>query len=83
MNINSGPRQHCRAWLRTIHELYEEVEVITYCSSMNANQSAVALYERAENALPPHPRVNIPLSHPAIRFELERITGESDYDDLR
>lgn len=47
MNINSGPRQHCRAWSRTIHELYEEVEVITYCSSMNANQSAVALYARA------------------------------------
>lgn len=83
MNTNSGPRPHCRTWSRAIHELYEEVEGIFYCSSMNANQDAVALYEPAEDALPTHPRVNIPLSHPAIRFELERMAGELGYDDLR
>jgi hypothetical protein len=82
-SINSGPRPRCRAWSRAIHGLYEGVEGILYCSSTNADREALALYERAEDALPAHPRLNVPLSHPAIRFELERMADDLGYDDLR
>ena len=55
MAINSGSRPRARRWSRTIYKAYPVIEGILYCSSMDGNQPAVALYERASSALPPQP----------------------------
>lgn len=51
MAINTGPRVRARKWSRAIYDAFVRVEGLWYCSSMNANQPAILLYERAEDAL--------------------------------
>lgn len=79
MNINSGPRGMARAWSRTIHEAYPGVAGVLYCSSMNANEPAVALYERASAALPAAPEFNRPLSDPDLIPVLEQAAHRFGY----
>jgi len=55
MAINSGSRPRARQWSRAIYRAYPTIEGILYCSSMDGNQPAVALYERASSALPAQP----------------------------
>ncbi len=55
MAINSGSRPRARQWSRAIYRAYSTIEGILYCSSMDGNQPAVALYERANSALPAQP----------------------------
>jgi hypothetical protein len=52
MAINSGARARARKWSAAIYRAYPGVEGLLYCSSMNANQPAIALYERAADAVP-------------------------------
>jgi hypothetical protein len=52
MAISSGRRDRARAWSRRIYEDYTQVDGLYYPSSMDGNQPAVALYERAANAFP-------------------------------
>lgn len=80
MNINSGPRPRCRRWSRRIHEAYPRVAGLLYCSSMHANRSAAALYERAAPILSPSPQIHLPLTHPGLSQGLEKIAGELGYD---
>jgi hypothetical protein len=79
-NINSGPRPRCRGWSSTIYEAYPDLQGLLYASSMNANEPALALYERAASALPTSPLFNRPLSDPALLVPLERIAAELGYD---
>jgi hypothetical protein len=79
-NMNSGPRPRCRRWSRAIHEAYPDVRGLLYASSMNANRTAVALYERASRALPRVPEFNRPLSDAVLLIPLERIASELGYD---
>jgi hypothetical protein len=79
MAINSGPRDRARRWSRRIYEDYPAVEGLWYPSSMDANRPAVALYERAENALPTHPAFHHPLSDPSLRSPLAAVAGELKY----
>ncbi len=79
-NINSGPRPRCRRWSRAIHEAYPDVAGLLYASSMNGNEPAVALYERAAPALPVAPVFDRPLSHPGLLAPLERIAESLGYD---
>lgn len=79
MKINSGPRPVARRWSRAIYEAYLEVAGLLYASSMHANEEAVALYERASSAIPSRPQVHVPLSHPGLYGELDRICGEIGY----
>lgn len=62
MNINSGPRSQARKWSRAVHACYPNVEGLHYCSSMNANEAALALYERARHAMPATPIFHRPLT---------------------
>lgn len=55
MAINSGPRPRARCWSQAMYQAYPAIEGILYCSSMDGNRPAVALYERARSALPAHP----------------------------
>jgi RES domain len=79
-NINSGPRPRCRRWSRTIYYAYPNLMGIYYASSMNGNEPAVALYERASKALPHLPVFNRPLSDAPLLISIERIASELGYD---
>jgi hypothetical protein len=71
--INSGPREQARAWARAIHAAYPRIEGLWYLSSMDGGRPAVALNERAERALAPHPEVHVPLTHPGLALPLARM----------
>ena len=79
-NINSGPRPRCRRWSRTICDAYPKLMGLYYASSMNGNEPAVALYERASNALPRLPLFNRPLSDATLLVPLENKAAELGYD---
>ena len=66
MAINSGSRVRARGWSRAIYAAHPNVEGLRYASSMNANQPAFALYERARSALPAAAALDIPLSTPGL-----------------
>lgn len=55
MAIATGRRDRARRWSLRIYEDYSAIEGLWYGSSMDANQPAIALYERARNALPRRP----------------------------
>lgn len=80
MAINSGPRPRTRRWSRAIYEAYTNVHGLLYSSSMNAGMPAVALYERAEDALNARPVFNEPLSHPALLAALRRAAASIGYE---
>ena len=79
-NINSGPRPRCRRWSQTIYDSYPDLMGLYYASSMNGNEPAVVLYERASKALPRLPLFNRPLSDAPLLISIERITAELGYD---
>ena len=79
-NINSGPRPRCRRWSRAIYDAYPDLMGLCYASSMNGNEPAVALYERASKAIPRLPLFNRPLSDAPLLVPHERIAAELGYD---
>jgi hypothetical protein len=70
MAISSGSRSKARAWSRAIYVAYPQIEGLRYASSMNANQPAFALYERARSALPAVAALDLPLAAPALMAPL-------------
>jgi len=79
-NINSGPRPRCRRWSRAIYAAYPGLVGLYYASSMNANQPAIALYERASKALPSVPVFNRSLSDAPLLIPLKNIATGLGYD---
>jgi hypothetical protein len=79
-NINSGPRPRCRRWSRAIYDAYPDLMGLCYASTMNGNEPAVALYERASKAIPRLPLFNRPLSDAPLLVPIERIAAELGYD---
>ena len=79
-NINSGPRPRCRRWSRTIYNAYPKLMGLYYASSMNGNEPAVALYERASKAIARLPLFNRPLSDATLLLPLENKAAELGYD---
>jgi hypothetical protein len=79
-NINSGPRPRCRRWSRVIYDAYPDLGGLYYASSMNGNEPAVALYERASKALPRSAVLNRQLSDAPLLIPFERIVAELGYD---
>lgn len=77
--IHSGPRPRAQAWARAIYDAFPQIEGVLYCSSMNANQPAIALFERALSALPRLPRSNDALSSPLLRALLLRYATRLGY----
>ena len=67
MEINSGRRDHARNWSRAIYEEYgDAVEGLYYGSSMHGGKPAIALYERAADAIPEAPEFHRALNDPDI-----------------
>lgn len=80
MAINSGPRPRAQRWSRAIHEAYPDVSGLYYPSSMNANQPAVAFYERARDAMPDLPVVHRPLADPSLFVPIRRSAIDLGYE---
>ena len=70
MAINSGSRSTARTWSRAIYAAYPHLEGLCYASSMNANQPAFALYERARSSLPTAAALDLPLTTAALAAPL-------------
>ena len=68
MAINSGSRVRAREWAQRFYEAFDDLHGICYASSMHANQSSVALNDRAQGmqALSAHPRFNRALADDAL-----------------
>jgi RES domain len=79
MALSSGRRDRARAWSARIYEDYPEVEGLYYPSSMDGNQPAVALYERAQDALPAWPLFHRALADPALDGAVARAALLFDY----
>jgi hypothetical protein len=79
MAINSGPRPRARRWSQTIYESYPEAQGLYYASCMYRNAPAVALYERAANALPARPFFHRSLADPLLLPALAAAAPELGY----
>lgn len=79
MTIATGPRSRAQRWARAFHRAYPHIEGIVYASSMYANRDTFALWEDAQDALPPQPRFHRPLSDPALLTPLRHIAHELGY----
>jgi hypothetical protein len=77
--ICSGTRGRTRRWSRVIYEAWPEIDGLRYSASMNAGEPAVALYERAEDALPGRPLFNRQLSDPLMLTMLKNACRELNY----
>ena len=66
MAINSGRRDRARAWSLRVYEDYPTIEGLYCPSSMDGNRPTVALYERAQNALPARPLFDRAIVDPAL-----------------
>jgi hypothetical protein len=71
MAMNSGPRPRAQRWSGSIYAAYPEAEGLWYGSSMHANSPAVALYERAQAAMPAAPVFHRALADPTLEVVLE------------
>jgi hypothetical protein len=79
MAINSGPRPRARLWSQVIYAAYPDIEGLWYCSSMDANRPAVALYERAKTAIPVKPTVHRSLSDAALAAAVKKAASRFGY----
>jgi len=77
--MHSGPRPRARRWARAFHEAWPALHGILYCSSMYGNAPAVALFERAEPALPDEPALHRSLTDPSLRTVLSLAADECGY----
>lgn len=64
MALATGPRARARRWSQAIYAAYPDLQGIAYPSSMDANEPAFALYERARSALPTTPAFHRSLADP-------------------
>jgi hypothetical protein len=79
MAISSGKRKRAQEWSRAIYDAYPQLQGIRYGSSMNANQPAFALYERAKTAIPAKPLFDELLVLPGLVTLLARAAFRFGY----
>ncbi len=68
--IATGPKRTSRMWAKAIYETYPDLDGVLYGSSMAGMADAMALFERAEDVMPPSPRFNRALVDKTIQREL-------------
>jgi hypothetical protein len=86
--ISTGRRDVARLWAQAIYEEYD-VHGILYPSSMSGRRRrrddpamhglAFALFDRATQALPAHPLMHLPLSHPGLDAALGEVAERYGY----
>jgi RES domain len=77
--LNSGSRKRARGWSRDLYLAYPQAEGILYPSSMNGHAPAVALYERAQSAVPQAPLFNRALSDDTLLDVLKHSAATLGY----
>lgn len=77
--IATGRRTTAQSWSRAIYRQYAEVDGLLYRSAMAGGSVNVALYERAEPALPPQPAIHLSLAHPGLALPLARAASKLGY----
>lgn len=77
--INSGRRDRARRWSRTIHAAFERIDGLLYPSSMHGHAPAVALYERAADAVPSAPSFNRALADAVLDTVLRNTAAALRY----
>lgn len=78
--LTSGARAVARAWSRAVYGDYGEVDGLIWASVPQPGGRSVALYERAADALPPHPSSHRSLDDPALQPALARIAHDYRLD---
>ena len=76
--INSGRRDHCRAWARAIHTVRPDLDGLWHHSSMTGGD-AVTLFTHAADSFPDRPRLSLPLDHPGLRSHLLAAASQIAY----
>jgi hypothetical protein len=68
MAIDSGSRARAREWAKRFYAAYQPLQGIYYASSMNGNEPAIALTDRAEKSgcVPAHPELNRALADDSL-----------------
>jgi hypothetical protein len=79
MLINCGSRPRARAWSRAFYEAYPKIQGLHYASCMHENRPSLALYERAEAAIPAQPSFHRALSDQALRLMLRNAAVKLNY----
>lgn len=77
--ISSGRRDIARAWSRLIWGEYEDLDGLWYPSAMAGGAHNLAAFERARPKIPDHPALNLPLAHPGLEADLNRIAATYGY----
>jgi hypothetical protein len=72
MALSSGPRPRAQRWARVLYEAFPGLDGLLYGSSMAGNAECLACFERAADAVPPHPDVHHALADPLLRDLLRR-----------
>lgn len=78
--ISSGRRDIAQGWSREIFGAYANAQALVYPSAMAGGAAVnIAMYERARNAIPPRPTLHVPLAHPGLEANLNRIAAKYGY----
>jgi hypothetical protein len=77
--IATGRRSVSRAWSRLIWSQYRDIHGIWYPSAMSGGTRNLAAFERGQAELPNNPALNVPLAHPGLLADLNRIADKYGY----
>lgn len=78
--IHSSPfHGKTRAWARAFYDAWPEIQGLLYRSKMAVDLPAYVLFERAEEALPRKPLVDVPLTDQRLSAALQACAQELGY----
>jgi hypothetical protein len=77
--IGSGVRARARRWSQVVQLAFPELDGLLYASSMDGHAPAMALYERAADAMPPQPAFHRALDDPAIDVVTRNAAHDLNY----
>ncbi len=77
--IHSGTRSRTRRWAQKLYDAYPQIDGLLYCSSMNGNAPAIALFERGAGAIPPNNLIHRELRDSAMASVITMTAHELDY----
>lgn len=76
--INTGRRDHCRAWARAIHQARPGVDGLWHHSAMTGSD-AITLFTHASDSFPDRPLLSLPLDHPGLRGHVLAAAAQIGY----
>ena len=77
--MHSGARPRTRRWAQKLYDAYPQIDGLLYCSSMNGNAPAIALFERGAGAIPSHNLIHRELRDGAMASVIAMTAREIGY----